>query len=165
MVCTNSAWNTSHFIQSLIFFMDNQSNLFALRINENTKTQLRGAAVVAGVAAIFSLVGTILNVVMSFMNKGKTVTRSEGFGESRMAVESGGNIISTIIGLGISILLFYFLNKFASQTKTGLNGNNPELVSSGLGGLSSYFITFGIIMILLLVLVLVLIAGLGAGSR
>jgi hypothetical protein len=146
--------------------MDNQNqSLFSLRINENTKTHLRGAAVVAGVAAIFSLVSSILKLVTAFMNKGKTTTEfTEGFGRSGISTESGDGIGSAIFGLVISILLFYFLNRFSSQVKTGLNGNNQELVNSGLGGLSGYLITIGIIFIILLILVLIVIAGAAAGS-
>lgn len=146
--------------------MDNQNqSLFSLRINENTKMHLRGAAVVAGVAAIFSLVSSILKLVTAFMDKGKTTTGyTEGFGQSRLSTDSGTSIGGAIFGLIISILLFYFLNRFSSQVKTGLNGNNQELVNSGLGGLSGYMITIGIIFIILLVFVLIAIAGVAAGG-
>ena len=123
---------------------------------------LRGAAVVAGLAAMLSLVTSILKLVTAFMNKGKATSQfNEGFGQAK--VESGDNIASSIVGLIISILLFYFLNKFSSQVKTGLNGNNQELVNSGFGGLAGYLITWGIIVIILLVALLILIAGAAAG--
>jgi hypothetical protein len=145
---------------------DTNPSLFSLRISENTKMQLRGAAVVAGVAAIFALTSSVLKLVMAFMNKDKTtVSNIEGFTQSKMSVEKGGNIGGAIFSLIISILLFYFLNKFSSQVKTGLNGNNQQLINNGLGGLSGYFITVGIFVIILLVLLLILFAGAGVGSR
>lgn len=146
--------------------MENQYTdrpLFTLGINENAKSSLRGAATVAGVAAILSLVASIIRLISSFVERNKIEYRYEGFTQQRVAVESSGNIGGAIFGLLISILLFYFLNRFASQTKTGLNGNNSQLVNEGLGGLANYFITIGVIVILCIVLVVVVLAGAMAG--
>jgi hypothetical protein len=151
--------------------MDNQNtnqSLFTLRISENTKMQLKGAAVLAGVAAIFSLASSILNLIKAFMDRNKTTLEYnfEGFNQTRVSAERTGSIVSTIITLAISILLFYFLNRFSSQTKAGLNANNQQLVNSGLGGLSAYFVTIGIILIICLAfLLLALMVGISAGGR
>ena len=142
-------------------YSNTSQSLFTLRINENTKTQLRGAAVVAGIAAILSLVNSILSLVGTFLER-KTVYRYEGFGEARLETSTGGNIAGSIISLVISLLLFYFLNKFASKTKQGLNANNSQLINEGLAGLSAYFVTLGILLIIVLIFVLIFIAAIGS---
>ena len=147
--------------------MDNQNtnqSLFALHISDNTKMQLKGAAVLAGIAAILSLVNQIISFVMVIMNKNKVPVeyRTEGFSPTTSA-EKAGSIVGGVITLIIGILLFYFLNKFSTQTKAGLNGNNQEVVNNGLSGLSAYFVTLGILLIIGLAFGL-LVVGL-AGSR
>jgi small-conductance mechanosensitive channel len=140
--------------------------LFTLRINENMKIQLRGAAVVAGISAILSLVNTIISLVNSFMEKKTTIEyQYEGF-QTNVAAQKSGNVAGSIIMLIISILLFYFLNRFSSQTKQGLSANNQQMVTNGLGGLSSYFVTVGILLIIALVFVLIALAAiLSTGGR
>src|SRR5258706_3937246 len=151
--------------------MDTQNtnqSLFSLGINDNLRTHLRSAAVVAGIAAILSLASSILQVVASFVNRGKTSVqyRYEGFTQTTASVERTGNTAGAIITLIISILLFYFLNRFASQTKAGLNANNPEIVNSGFSGLSGYIVTIGILLIICLAIVLLaLVVGISAASK
>ncbi len=149
--------------------MDNQNtnqSLFSLRINENAKAQLKGAAVVAGVAAILSLTNSILSVVKAFMEKNKPAVeyQLEGFPQASVSAQRTGNVAGAIISLIIAILLFYFLNRFSTQTKTGLNANNSELVSSGIGGLSAYFVTAGILIIIVLAFTILGIAALAGNS-
>jgi small-conductance mechanosensitive channel len=148
-------------------YQNTNQSLFDLNFNENLKTQLRGAAVWGGIAAILALASTVIGLVRAFMEKNNppAAYRIEGFGDATMKAQNTGNIFSAVISLIVSIVLFYFLNRFATQTKTGLNGNNPELISNGLGGLSSYFITIGVIVILCLVLLLLAVVGGLAGSR
>jgi hypothetical protein len=133
----------------------NQS-LFNLPINDNLRNSLKSTAAVVGIAAILSLSSSLLKVVAAFLNKNKTPIEShyEGFNQTTASFERGSNIAAAIITLIISILLFYFLNRFASQTKTGLNANNTQIVNSGFGGLSGYFVTLGIILIICLALFL-----------
>ena len=149
--------------------MENQNtnqSLFDLSINENTKTQLRGAAVWAGIAAILSLVSAIIGLARSIIERNNPAKeyRFEGFNnQATVSTQSTGNVVSTVISLIITILLFYFLNRFSGQTKSGLISNNQELVNNGLGSLSSYFVTIGIILIIgLAFLVLALAIGLSA---
>ncbi len=143
----------------------NQS-LFDLRINDNLRIHLRSAAVVAGIAALLSFASSILKVVTAFMNKGKTSLeyRYEGFNQTTASVERTSSIAGAIVTLVISILLFYFLNRFSTKTKTGLNVNNPQIVNTGFGGLSGYFVTLGILLIIFLALFLLFIVGMMAGS-
>jgi multisubunit Na+/H+ antiporter MnhB subunit len=146
--------------------MENQDTnqpLFNLGLSESAKTSLRGAARVAGAAAILGLVTSIIRIVLSFTSRNKFESRYEGFSQHRVAAERSPSIVSAIIVLAISILLFSFLNRFASLTKTGLNGNNAQVMNEGLGALANYFVTVGVLVILCLVLFAVVLAGLAAG--
>jgi NADH:ubiquinone oxidoreductase subunit 6 (subunit J) len=142
----------------------NQS-LFDFNINENVKTHMRSAAVWAGSAAILSLVGAIIGIIRSVVQKNtvREYNRFEGFGQPRVTTSSSGGMLGAVISLIVAILLFYFLNRFATMTKNGLDNNNQSLVNSGLANLSSYFITVGIIVIILLAFC-VLILAIGVSS-
>ena len=146
---------------------DTNQPLFSLRINDNLRMHLRSAAVVAGIAAILSLSSSLLKVVAAFMNKNKiTEYRYEGFNQTSAAVERTSNIAGAIFTLIISFLLFYFLNRFAARTKAGLNANNIETVNSGLGGLSGYMVTIGILLIICFAfMLLLLVVALSAGAK
>jgi hypothetical protein len=149
--------------------MENQntgSSLFELTLNDNLKNSLSGAAKWAGVVGILTLINSIVGLVQYFILKNRTpkYQQFEGFESSTNMADSGGNLISAIISLLISGLIFYFLNRFSNHTKSGINGNNPDMVSSGLQGLSSYFILTGVIIIIVLVIVLLAMLGLAAGG-
>lgn len=138
--------------------MENQNtnqSLFGLKINENTKIQIKSAAALAGIAAILSLASSILKAIAAFTNKASQVEyRFEGFDQPATEVERTSNIAGAIFTLAISILLFYFLNRFSTKTKNGLNTSNQQMFNHGLGGLSSYFVTIGILIIIGLVFAL-----------
>lgn len=82
-----------------------------------------------------------------------------------MGVEKSENMVSIVISLIVTFLLFYFLNRFSSQAKAGLNSNNQQLVNNGLGNLSSYFVTIGILVIICLALFLFVIVLRGGSTR
>jgi hypothetical protein len=135
--------------------MENQeigTSLFDLSFTEDVKTQMRGAAVWAGVAAILSLVTAIIGAVLQFTGNSPVdkYKQTEGFNDAAKMAQTGANIFSVVISLGLTVMFFYFLNRFATLTKKGLNENNQELVSQGLGGLSAYFIAMGVIFIIVL---------------
>jgi flagellar biosynthesis protein FlhB len=149
--------------------MENQntgSSLFELTINDNLKNSLSGAAVWAGIVGVLSFINSILGLVQYFMLKNKTprFQQFEGFETQTYSSDTGTNLFSAILSLVVSGLIFYFLNKFKSQTKAGLNGNSPDLVSSGLQGLSAYFILMGIITILILAAMVIIFAGAATGG-
>ena len=143
-------------------------SLFRLGVNDNLKIHLRSTAVVAGVAAILFLCTSIIKLVLTFMSRNKVLVqnRYEGFTQNTTSAERTGTLVWAVIWLIICILLFYFLNKFSTQTKAGLNANNQEILNNGLSGLSAYMITIGILLIIFLALmVLALMIGLTAGAR
>ncbi len=83
----------------------------------------------------------------------------------RVQTNNSNNLVSVIITLLIAIFLFYFLNQFAKTTKAGIDGNNPQQISQGLGSLSSYFKIIGVLLIICIVIFGLVILVLGIGSK
>ena len=142
-----------------------EKSLFDLSYDENLKQSIKSAAGVAGVAAFLSLAGAVLGVIAYFIQRQKIARIESAYGDLgvRQASMAGG-IVSIVIGLAISLLLFAFLSKFARNVKSGINSNNNMMINEGLGGLSSYFKTAGIIIIIVIaIMILAIAAGLGRG--
>jgi glucan phosphoethanolaminetransferase (alkaline phosphatase superfamily) len=75
-----------------------------------------------------------------------------------------GAFISAIIGCAIN----YFLYKFSTMTRDGLNNMNQVQLNQGLNNLSTYFKVLGIILLIVLIilgLAVVIIAFSAALSR
>ena len=145
---------------------DTNQSLFDLRFDENVKQNLRTAATWGGIAAIISIIGSALGLINYFVQAGKPKTyRFEGFQEMRVQTNNSNNLVSVIITLLIAIFLFYFLNQFAKTTKAGIDGNNPQQISQGLGSLSSYFKIIGVLLIICIVIFGLVILVLGIGSK
>src|SRR5258706_9295537 len=131
---------------------DTNKSLFDLSFDENTKLQLKGAATWGGFAAVISIIGSILGVINYFIQKSNPKTYNfEGFSELRTQTESTGNLASVIITFIIALVLFYFLNKFSRSAKAGVHGSNQQLIGEGLGSLSNYFKTIGVLLIICIV--------------
>jgi high-affinity nickel permease len=151
--------------------MENQetTNSFSsgMNLDETIKQSLRNTASTAGVAAILSICGTGLSLIVFIIQivRPKPV-EFEGFERyGRTTDTSGPQIFLQVIFVFIYVLLFYFLNRFSKFTKAGVNGNMSSQVNDGLGNLSSYFKTIGITLIILLSLCFLGIVFTGLGSR
>ncbi len=130
---------------------DNSQSLFDLRFDENLKQSLRGAATWGGIAAIFSISGSIFGIINYFVQRSKLKNYDlGGFGEMQMRSQSG-NFVGVLIGLIIGIFLFYFLNRFSRSTKAGLDTNDSGSVRDGLANLSTYFKVLGVLIIIAIV--------------
>lgn len=146
--------------------MENQEtnqSIFDLSFDENTKQQLKGAATWGGISAIVALIGAVISFIAYFIEKNSSKTyQFEGFPEMRSS-QSSGNIVSSIITFGLSIILFYYLNRFSKSAKAGIDGSNQEMINEGLGSLSTYFKIIGVLLIIAIVFVcFALLLGLGS---
>jgi hypothetical protein len=140
---------------------DTDKSLFDLSFDENTKQQLKGAATWGGIAAIVAIIGAILSLINYFIQRNNVKSfQFEGFPEMR--AQSSGNIVSSIVTFGLSIVLFYLLNKFSKSTKAGIDGSNQPMINEGLGSLSTYFKIIGVLLIIAIAFVcLALLIGIG----
>jgi small-conductance mechanosensitive channel len=143
---------------------DSTKSLFDLRIDENTRQSLKRTANWGGIAAVFSITGSLLSVIRYFVMKDRPKTNPfEGFTEIKMQPSNNGNLASVVLAVIIGFFLFYFLNKFSRSTKAGIDGNNQQLINEGLGGLSTYFKIIGVILIICIFFVgLALLVGVGS---
>ncbi len=140
-------------------------SLFDINFDENVKFNLKGAALWGGIAAIVSLVGSIIGLIDYFVQRQKIKRIYSSYGDIGLQQpDQTGGFVSVFISLVIGIVLFVFLNKFSKKTKLGVDTNDQYLINEGLRGLSAYFKTMGILVIIVIVLSLlgVLIA-LGGG--
>jgi hypothetical protein len=127
-------------------------SLFDISFDENVKQNLKGAAIWGGIAAIASLIGSILSLVNYFVQKGRINRYGGGYREAQQAANIGG-FVSVAITLIIGILLFVFLNKFSRMSKSGVDAGDPHLINEGLGSLSTYFKFIGVLLIIMIFLV------------
>ena len=143
---------------------NNNKSLFDINFDENVKQNLKGAAKWGGIAAIVSLVGSILGLVNYFVEKGKT-PKYVGSGYESIRVQQAtdaGGFVSVAITLIIGIILFVFLNRFSRKAKSGVDTSDQYLINEGLGSLSTYFKFIGVLLIILIVLFgLALLIGIG----
>jgi small-conductance mechanosensitive channel len=148
--------------------MENQEtdkSLFDLSFDEHSKFQLKGAATWAGYAAIVSITASVLTVINYFVQKSNSKSyQFEGFPEMRTETSGTSNLASVVITFVIALALFYFLNKFSKMTKAGVDGSNQQLISEGLGSLSTYFRIIGVLLIICIVLVVLAVLFV-SGSR
>jgi hypothetical protein len=140
-------------------YRNTNSSLFNFRITDRLKVQLRGAAVMAGIAAVLSLLNTVVNIAGSFLKKksANDVDYESVDATTRSVETSGVYIFVLCFFVGISLLLFYLLLRFSTQVKSGLNLNNMGSVNKGLASLSAYFVVLGILLIILLALIILVV--------
>lgn len=157
-------------------YQDTNSLSAGLRIDDSVKHSLRGAATTAGIAALIFIINTGLGIVSFFVDATRPKEEAvelegfEGMGqmEGMENLGMGMGIFFLLISVIISVVIFYFLNRFSTLTKTGLNNNNQVEVSNGLRYISSYFKLMGILFILIcggaLLVFFALLAGTGTAA-
>lgn len=128
----------------------NQS-LFDINFDENVKQSLKGTATWGGIAAIVSIIGSVLGVVNYFVQKAKMDRfYSEGSEEivRLQRTSEAGGLFNVALSLIIGIILFVFLFKFSNKTKTGVDTGDQYVINEGLGSLATYFKIIGILFII-----------------
>lgn len=141
-----------------------QSSLFSnLSFDGAAKQILKAVANTGFLWTLISMISSVLGFISYFVKKDEYEALRR---YSTDSVSTGPNLFSLVISLGISILLFTYMNKFNSLTKSAIETNNQDQMNEGLRNLKNYFWVTGIILIIALVLITlgVLIALLAAAS-
>jgi hypothetical protein len=114
----------------------NQST-FDVSYDENVKQSIKSAAEAGKAAAVAALVSTAL-MVLTFL-----VTATRMYGPIPAV-----SILSVLIRVVVAGFLFYYLNKFATMARSGINGNDPATIGQGISGLGSYFKLAGTLLLI-----------------
>ena len=106
----------------------------------------------AMVMVVVAVIGYAITLLRLLGGNEKKVSRSEGLDISMSFGTSGftGSLISILVGL----LINYFLFRFASQARSGLEGLNQRQLNSSFNNLKVYFMATSIIMIIVFAIVL-----------
>lgn len=141
---------------------ENESNLFNdLDIDPIVKNHIRSMISWAIVIVTVAVIGYAITILELFSSGGQRTVRKEGFDLTLTIGSSGigGPVLSVLVGL----LINYFLFRFASQARTGLDGLNQRQLNSSFNNLKAYFMATSIITII--VFVLLLLSSLVLGAR
>jgi hypothetical protein len=134
---------------------NNSSNndLFGdLTFDHTARQYIRSIAGWAMVIVVVALISYAIALIQSFTTPEVAAVRSEGFdfGLKTTRADKTWTIIPILFGL----LLNFFLFRFATQAKTGVNGLNQAALNKSFNSLKIYFMITVILSILAFVFVL-----------
>ena len=129
-------------------------------VDTMAKQYIRSIATWAMVIVVCSVIGYVLNIVDLFRAKPpvSAFRRSEGFDLDFAERFGGSSVFSTMLVIAIGMLMNYFLFRFASQARAGIDGVDQAKLNAGFRNLKAYFMAFTIILIIVFVCVLLLSA-------
>lgn len=127
------------------------SDLFGdLSFDHTAKQYLRSIASWAMVIVVVAVTGYVFSLVRVLTAPQIITPKSEGFDFNfTVKSESIGSVVFVIL---VGLLINYFLYRFATLAKTGLNGLNQASLNKSFNNLKVYFILCTIICILLFLL-------------
>lgn len=117
-------------------FDQNQDNLFDLKVDTKAQEHLRVSAQWARILAITGFASAGVSLVAAIV---------EGEGNTAAIV---GQIFGSFIVIGITILIYIFLYKFAVNMRDALAAMNQDLFNIAFRNLRTYFIILGILFII-----------------
>lgn len=131
---------------------DNRSsNLFnEMSIDAMGKQYIRSLASWAMVIVVVAVIGYIINILELFKAKPVSYSRMEGFGGFAQGL-SGSNAFSVFFGIVIGGLINFFLFRFASLAKAGIDGHDQQKLTSSFNNLKAYFMACSIMLIIIFV--------------
>ncbi len=132
---------------------ENQTHLFTdLEFDRTAKQYIRSMASWAMIVVVVAVIGYIITIAQLFSGEQRVVQRSEGFDFG--ARLSGSDTTFSIIAIVIGLLINFFLYRFASQARNGIDGLNQDQLNRGFNSLKTYFMIMSVILIVVFVVVL-----------
>jgi hypothetical protein len=136
--------------------MEEQNQLIpdSVRIDTTAAEHIRSMASWAMIIVVTSVIGYVLSILELFITPADlTSPQPEGFSVPVVGTNSsiGGTIFAILLGLAVN----YFLYRFASGIKTGVNSMQLDQVNHGFRHLKMYFTISTILMIIVLLFLLV----------
>ena len=140
------------------------SDLFnEMGIDPMAKQYIRSMASWAMVIVVVAVIGYVLSIIDLFRTKTVPFSRSEGFDMGFTQRIGGSDMFGTFFSIAIGLLVNFFLFRFATQAKAGVDGLDQSALNKSFSNLKAYFMACSIILII--VFVLVLLAVLVTGAR
>ena len=125
---------------------DNQGHLFTeLGFDHTARQHILSIASWAMIVVVVSVIGYILNLVQIVTGAKEAVPQSEGFG--MVDVFAANNTTSSVISIIIGLLINFFLYRFASMARSGINELNQDQLNRSFNNLKFYFVTVSVILI------------------
>jgi hypothetical protein len=126
--------------------------IFNVEIDMISRDHLKTITIWARIIAVVGLINLGFTLIRLFANS------------SGGAAALIGMLFFVLIYLGVMILLYFFLLRFANRTSASLNTQNQDQFNSGIGSLATYFKILGIIIIIVLSLVCLFFMFLALGT-
>jgi hypothetical protein len=134
--------------------MENENQLdtfFKISFNDNAREQLKAIALWARICALCAFVSYVVALIVAIFGKTVSSAYSEQSYQVTSAVKTwaiASALISGIIGFAIN----YFLYRFATDAKKGLDTIDQVKLNEGLLNLKTYFKILGIIVLVALII-------------
>lgn len=135
----------------------NQNNLFPeLGFDLTARQHLRSLASWSMIIVVVALIGYVISIISLYTQPEQVSTMSEGF-DVRTYVKANSTS-SVVLQIVIGLLVNYFLFRFASQVRTGIDGLNQANMASSFKNLKSFFMAMSILLIIGLALLMLFVA-------
>src|ERR1022692_2446056 len=133
--------------------MENQNRLdtfFNMSFDESSRHYLRTIALWARICAVCAFIGYTVALLIAILGKAQVPDNevsgiAASFGKGSLIA---GALVSAIIGCAIN----YFLYRFATSAKEGLESENQIKLNEGLLNLKTYFKILGILLLIVLII-------------
>jgi hypothetical protein len=128
---------------------------YNIEIDQTSKDHFKTITTWARIIALINFISAGLSILRVF-------TKASG----NVAVLIGA-LFGTLIWIGIVIMLYLFLLRFANKTNNAIETQSQEHFNAGISSLKSFFQVYGILLIIVLSLCLIvfMFAGLGMMMR
>jgi uncharacterized membrane protein len=142
------------------------SDLFSeMELDPMAKQYIRSMASWAMIIVVVSVIGYVLTIIDLFRAKPIVNSRSEGFDMGIAERMGGSDIFASLFSIAIGLLINFFLFRFATQARAGVEGSDQSQLNKSFGNLKAYFMACSIILIIVFVLVVLFAVVFGAQSR
>jgi hypothetical protein len=130
-------------------------------VDAMAKQYIRSMASWAMVIVVTAVIGYVLNVIDLFRAK-PVGSRTEGFGMDFTPKFGASEVFSTVFFILIGLLINFFLYRFATLARAGVEGLDQVKLNRSFSNLKAFFMACTIVLIIIFVYVLLAAVVLGA---
>ena len=142
---------------------EDKPSVFGLHIDEATKENLRTMASWALIVAATMVIRYVISIIEFFNTRRRLQSMADEYGYEYEYDTSDSGLIWTLLGIAIGLIVCYFLYRFSTLTKKGLESNSQEDFDNGILNLRNYFLTVAIVLIVGIAIAIIAFTLLGAG--